>query len=49
MGMIERGDPYALSDITDHDLDQMVGDVKKSMPYIGIRMVWHTQVKRCDC
>lgn len=39
MGLVGSGDPYGLSDISDQELDSMVCDIKKSMPYIGIRMV----------
>ncbi len=42
MGLIGSGDPYGLSDISDQELDAMVCDIKKYMPYIGIRMVQGT-------
>ena len=42
MGLTGDGDPFAMSEITDHDLDQRVQDIKSQMPYIGIRMVHGT-------
>jgi len=39
MGLIGDGDPYALSNISDDQLDVVVDEIKRTMPYIGIRMV----------
>ena len=38
-GLVGESDPFALSDLTDEQLDQTVQDIKAQMPYIGIQLV----------